>query len=204
MIGDSASGLSDHRGFGGAQVGIEREATAEGGDPLAAGGGDGGILGIQQPIGNDIRDLDEFLGAHAARGHGRRAEANATGDKGRGGIEGHRVFVGGDVHFAHQGVGNLARHVDRSEIHQEQVIIRAIRNDLESTGLQLLRQGLSIGDHLGAVGFELWLQSFAEGYGFPGDHMLQWPTLGSRENALVKLLAQLSIASHDQAATWAA
>jgi hypothetical protein len=59
------------RGLLGAQMGIQREATAEGRDPTATVAGHAVIFGIEQPIGNDIGDFGEFCRAHTARGHGR-------------------------------------------------------------------------------------------------------------------------------------
>jgi hypothetical protein len=59
------------RGLLGAQMGIQREATAEGRDPTTAIAGHAVIFGIEQAIGNDIGDFGEFCRAHTARGHGR-------------------------------------------------------------------------------------------------------------------------------------
>ena len=80
------------------------------------------------------RDLIHLGFAHAARRHGRRADANAAGDHRRVLIERDRVLVDGDAGLAERGFGDLAGDAFREDVDEHQVIVGAAAHDAEARG----------------------------------------------------------------------
>ena len=63
--------------------------------------------------------------AKAARGDGGRADAQAGGNKRRGRVVRHSVFICRDAHFVQPGLQLFARHTGAAQVYGHQVVVRA-------------------------------------------------------------------------------
>ena len=97
---------------------------------------------------DELADQLELGFAEAARGAGRRAEANARGDGGLFGVEGHCVLVAGDMGALERLFGRLAGEALGTQIDQHQVIVGALADDIDAALDQRFGQDLGIGDNL--------------------------------------------------------
>src|SRR5690606_40771457 len=101
---------------------VERERLAERvdlpphGRPLAL------VAGVREDAVDEGDDLAEVVGAEAARGHGRAADADAARDERALGVVGHHVLVDGDVGLAEERLGLLPREPLAPEVDEAEVV----------------------------------------------------------------------------------
>ena len=87
-------------------------------------------VGRARPLSSgELRDLRFLEATRRDRG---RADADAAGDHRRARIVRHRVLVDRDVSTAERGVRFLARHVLVGQVDQEQMVVGAAGDDLDS------------------------------------------------------------------------
>ena len=89
-------------------IGVERVPRAEPRTSLRTSASACSSSTPAQRPGDESADLLHLRSAHAAGGHGRRAEADAAGDHRRAGVERDRVLVDGDAGPVERGLGLLA------------------------------------------------------------------------------------------------
>ena len=148
-------------------------------------------------------DVVHLVFLHAAGGEGWAAQTHTGGLEGRVGVEGDAVLVGGHAGPLEAGFGLVAQHAVVAEVHQEKVVVRAAADDAPAAILQALGQGLSVADHLVAVGLELGSHDLVQGHGLGRNHVHQGAALDAREDRAVKALGILGLAE-DHAAAGAA
>ena len=107
-----------------------------------------------QRSGNEITDQVHLRFFHAARGHGRRADAHAASDKRRARVERHGVAIDGNARFIQSLLRYLARELGFTQIDQHQMIVGAVRREAKSGAHQCLGQRLGVLDDLLLVDFE--------------------------------------------------
>ena len=151
-------------------------------------------------LGHQAADVPELGDAEAARGAGRRADADARRDLRLLGIERHAVLVGGDVGAAQRLLRDVAGELLGPQVDQQQVRVGAARHQVEAGRAQHLAQRLGVLDHGARVGLELGLQRLAEGHRLGGDDVHQRPALHAREHGRVDLLGQRLVVGEDHGA----
>src|SRR5579859_1553060 len=149
------------------------------------------IAEMIQHIGNPVGKLPDLGLPEAARGHGRRADAQTAADGRRPRIVRYRVLVHRHMRPSQGSVRILARDVLIDQVEQEQVIVGAPGNDVVAPLLQHLSHGARIGNDLRAIGLEFGLQRFEEGDGFGCNHVHQGAALDAWEHHGVELLVQV-------------
>src|SRR5690606_4858489 len=156
-------------------------------------------------VGQDVADPAGQFAAlgflEAAGGDGRGADAQAGGDERGTRVVRHAVLVHGDEGAPQGGVRVLAGDVLLDQREQEQVVLGATGDHVETALDEHFGHGLGVLHHLLLVGLEFGLQGFLEAHGLGDDHVLQRATLGAREHGGVQLLLDFLVgAGQDQAA----
>lgn len=220
MVGLQVLDVETGEGEGG---GKGLNLLAEGGDLLVAlQGGDKVLHQLGAGLGLDgqgdlddavqeLTNLDKVGLLERARGQGRGSETDTTGGDGRD-VTADRVLVEGDRgHVADTldlGTGQLVG----AEIPEDQVVVRAIGDDLVSLLEQSGGKGLGVGNDLLGVQLELGAGSLLEGDGNTGNSVVVGTSLDGGEDSLVDTaleiltlldLGILVLAEEDQTGTGA-
>ena len=112
-----------------------------------------------------------FFLAKAARGHGRRSDANTAGDHRFFRIVGDRILVDGHVGGAQHGFGFLASDALGAQVDQHHMALGAAADNAQAAFAQGLRHHPGVGQHLLLVEFEGGRQRFLESHCLGSDHM---------------------------------
>ena len=97
--------------------------------PCASAASSSGVLSARA-MSSPMMSISGF--AHAARGHRRRADADAAGDHRRILIERNRVLVDRDARLAERRFGDLAGDAFREHVHEHQMIVGAAADQPEA------------------------------------------------------------------------
>src|SRR5882724_6503372 len=109
--------------------------------------------------------------AHAARGHGRRAQTHPARDHGPLGVEGDAVLVHGDPRPIERFLRVLAGDALGRQVDEEEMGVGAAGDQPVAEGQHGLGERLGVLDDLGLVGTPLGRLGLPEGHGLGGDHM---------------------------------
>ena len=149
------------------------------------------VVGRGEHARDELGDLIHLGFAHAARGHRRRAEADAAGHHRRILIEGDRVLVDGDAGLAERGLGDLAGDALREHVDEHDVVVGAAADDAEAGGCERRGQPLGVGDDLLLIGGELRRRRFLEAHRLGRDDVHQRPALHAGEHRAIEVLRVL-------------
>jgi hypothetical protein len=89
-----------------------------------------------------------LLRSHAARGEGRRSQANTAALEGRALVVGDGVAVGGDVGLLQPLLSLTAADPLDADIDEQEVVVGATRDEAEAVALQRLGKSLRVVDDL--------------------------------------------------------
>ena len=179
--------------FGGFEAScIQREFFRDSGDFAAHALFDGGVAQVSEYFGDPSGDLFHFRLAHAARGDGGAAYADAAGFHRRQGIEGDRVLVDGHAGAFEREFGVTPGDSARVHVHEHEVIIGAASNDTESALGETGGESFGIRHHLALVVHEFRLGCFLQADCFRGDDVLERAALKSRKRDAVEIFRQIS------------
>src|SRR4029077_9370319 len=92
---------------------------------------------------------------HTPAGDGGSADSNSARDKGRAGIERHRIFINGDVRFIERLLRNFSSQLGLTEIYQHQMIVRSPGSQAKTFAHQRSRQSLGVLYDLLLIDFEV-------------------------------------------------
>src|SRR5581483_6462493 len=173
------------RVMGDASPGIGRELGAEPGRRLPDLGGHRLVVGGPQHPGDERGDLGHLRLPHAGGGDGGGADPQPAGDERRLGVAGDRVLVERDPGPVEGLLGHLARHPERAQVDQHQMVVGAAGDDSEPLAGQGGGQRPGIADDAGGVVGEARLGRLVEADGLGRDHVHQRPALHPGEDGLV-------------------
>ena len=143
--------------------------------------------------GDAVGNALHLLHAQATGGGGGGADAD-TGGVGRLlRIVGNGVLVDGDVYLVQTLLHLLARDAHGAEIHQNEVVVGAARDQIKALGLQRLGQSLAVENDLMLVSLELGLESLAEANCLSSNGVHKRTALNTGEYSLVYLLCKLLV-----------
>ena len=147
-----------------------------------------------------MRGLARLGLGEAARGHRRRAQADAARDHRLFRVVRDGVLVDRDVRLAEHRLGFLAGDALGAQIHQHHVAFGAAADDAQAALLQRLGHRLGVLDHLLLVRLEPGAERFLERHRLGGDHVHQRAALQAGEDGAVDGLLVLGLHQDDAAA----
>ena len=159
-----------------------------------------GVVRLLQRGVDEVGDFHHFLLLHAARGHGRGADADAAGFHDRLGVEGDGVFVHRDPGVVERLLGLLAVEAFGAEVDQEHMVVGAAGNNAVAEHGEAGGQGAGVGHDLRGVGFERRLQRLVEADSFGRDDVHERAALHTGENLRVDFFGILRFAQNDTGA----
>src|SRR5579884_3673715 len=172
----------------------QREAAAQGEalppDPFMR----GGIVEAVQHGAEHVGDLVHLGGAHAARRHRRRAQADAVGVEGRAPVIGERVAVDGDAHLVERVLHRLALELVGSQVDEHEVVVGAAADQDDVAPAQPGGERLGVGHHVGCVLLEFRLHALVQHHRLGGDGVVVRAALGAGEHRLVDRVGVLGLA----------
>eukprot|EP00982_Pelagococcus_subviridis_P014886 31365-Pelagococcus_subviridis.AAC.2 len=148
---------------------------------------------------DQVRDFDEIIFQHPARRHRRRPDADAARDE-RGRVPGDGVLVQRDVRLVENVLHARAVDAHRSKVAQDEVVIRAARDERVAELRQPVRERRAVGDDLLLVPDELRGHRLLERDRERADRVVVRAALKPGENRAVDLLFELLLVEDHPAA----
>ena len=169
-------------------------------------GGNVGLLvfKIKDTVGNAVRNDFHLVRAHAARRHGRGADANTAGHKGAALFTGNGVLVGRNVYLVKVVLQFLAGTFLVGQVDQQQMVIGAARNQLDAARGQFSLQSFAVFNDFTRIITEFRLQCLAKADGLAGNDVFQRAALCAREDGRIDALDDVLVVGQNQAAARAA
>jgi len=159
-----------------------------------------GVADVGEDVGDPGTELFHFGFAHAARGDGGSAEANAAAFHGRKRIEGNGIFVDGDAGAVESFFGVAAGDVAGVDFDEEKVIVGAAGNNAEAMLGDGNGESFGVGDDLLLVGLEAGFHRFFQADRFGGDGVNERTALDAGESEFVELFGECGFAEDEAAA----